>query len=243
MRQNTHQAALESIRANIAQHGHHIYLITGRSCPRFAYTIGLSESHGAELIFAGGSVYDADSIVLILNRLATDLDRQINWHGHHVETDSHGSFSLGKAHQSWSNELMLGALDYYDVPEVLAYQVVPDPEHLTIDVPTMTEPWHPTTSPPWRWLHEQWNYPVPPNSVATTNLQALRGARITEAARWEEDQWELFAGAGPDVPKENVRVVPLGTLLAIDDSLNAVVHLPVGRGLWRDARSEWQRWN
>ena len=192
---------------------------------------------------AGGSIYDADSVGLILNRLAADIGPQMKWDGLHVETDSHGSFSLRKAHRSWANELMLGALDYYAAAEVPAYQIVPDPEHLTIDVPNMTEPWHPRIALPWQWLREQWNYPVPPDSVATTNLQALRGERITEAARWEEDQWELFAGAGPDVPKEDVRVVPLGTLLAADDSLDPVVHLPVGSGLWRDANSEWQRWN
>jgi hypothetical protein len=90
--------------------------------------------------------------------------------------------------------------------------------------------------------HEPWSYPVPSKSVAGTNLAALRGERITEAMRWEEDEWELYAGAGPDVAKEAMRVVPLGTLLAADMSLEAVVSLRIGEGLWRDADSAWHSW-
>lgn len=79
-------------------------------------------------------------------------------------------------------------------------------------------------------------------SEAITDVAALRGDRITEACRWEENEWELFAGAGPDVAKEEMRVVSLGTLLAADSSLEAVLTLTVGTGLWRDAISDWHPW-
>lgn len=73
---------------------------------------------------------------------------------------------------------------------------------------------------------------------------ALRGAPITEAARWEPDQWELFAGPGPDVRKEDVRAIPLGTLIGVDPSLDEVVRMDVGRALWRDVDDlkKWQIW-
>ncbi|HEV2960515.1 MAG TPA: hypothetical protein VG649_01720, partial [Candidatus Angelobacter sp.] len=65
-----------------------------------------------------------------------------------------------------------------------------------------------------------------------------------EVMRWEEDDWEIFAGDGPDVPKHELRVAPLGTLVAADESLVPVVHLAIGEGLWRDADpgSEWHAW-
>jgi hypothetical protein len=83
---------------------------------------------------------------------------------------------------------------------------------------------------------------VPENATATTNLPALRGDRITEVMRWEEGEWEIFAGAGPDVPKAELRVVPLATLLAADGSLVRALSLEVGTGVWRDADSDWHPW-
>ena len=94
----------------------------------------------------------------------------------------------------------------------------------------------------WRWLREPWTFPVPEDSTAVTDLAALQGEPVTEAARWEEDYWELFAGCGPDVPKDEQRVVALGTLVAADPSLAAVMNLEVGAALWRDGHSEWHPW-
>jgi hypothetical protein len=92
-------------------------------------------------------------------------------------------------------------------------------------------------------MRESWTYPVRKDSTAITDLAALRGERITEACRWEEDEWELFAGAGPDVGKDETRVVALGMLLAVDPSLDPVVGLTIGTGMWRDDElSEWHAW-
>jgi hypothetical protein len=74
-------------------------------------------------------------------------------------------------------------------------------------------------------------------------MAALRGARITEASRWEKNEWELFAGSGPETPREEIRVVPIATLLAVDPSLQRVVDMNVGQSLWRDAsENEWHDW-
>jgi hypothetical protein len=243
MADNTERVvALDRIRENIAQRGHHTYLVSGGPEPRFAYTIGLSETLGSELILAGASFYLNDEVADIVDGIALQIKLRGVGEASTFEIGSYGSFALRKAHTTWTKALMLGALDFYHVSAVSALQIVPDSAHQTIDVPKLTEPWSASTEPVWKWLHEPWTYPVPPESSATTNLVVLRGERITEAMRWEEDEWELFAGAGPDVPKDELRVVPLGTLIAADGSLEPIVSLPIGAGLWRDAVSEWHEW-
>jgi hypothetical protein len=234
--------AFAQIEQNIAQHGHHIYMVSGGEEPRFAYTIGLSKQLGFELILAGACFYMADEVVRILNDIAAKLKLQSGSQTSTFEMGELGSFSIRPANPSWTTALMLGALDFYKVSEIPAYQIIPDAAHWTIDVPDLSEPWSAITAPVWQWLKEPWSYPVPSRSVAGTNLDALRGERITEAMRWEEGEWELYAGAGPDVPKDAMRVVPLGTLVAADRSLEPVLNLRIGEGLWRDADSTWHPW-
>jgi hypothetical protein len=43
--------------------------------------------------------------------------------------------------------MLLGALDYYDLKRIKAFQIRPDREHWTIDIPNMNEPWNPTVQP------------------------------------------------------------------------------------------------
>ena len=234
--------ALELIKQNIAENGHHIYVVSGGEEPRFAYTIGLSKAIGFELILAGAFFYMADEVTKIVSGIAAKLKSQGGSRASVFEMDDLGSFSIRPADPSWATVLMLGALDFYQVSEIPAFQIVPDTAHWTIDVPDLSQPWSPITAPIWKWLHEPWSYPVPSKSVAGTNIDALRGARITEAMRWEEDEWELYAGAGPDVPKDATRVVPLGTLVAADRSLEPVINLRIGEGLWRDTDSAWHPW-
>jgi hypothetical protein len=236
------KAALDRIRQNIAQRGFHTYVITGGGDPHYAYTIGLIQSLGAELVLAGAYFYLLDDVAKIIEGIAAELKPPVAWETQKIDLGSWGVFSLRRVHMSWATMLMLGALDFYQVKEVQAFQIVPDEAHWTLDIPDLSKPWSPTAAPAWKWLHEEWAYPVPSKSVAITNLGALRGERITEVMRWEEDEWEIFAGAGPDVPQEERRVVPLGVLLAADESLLPVVNLPIGAGFWRDAVSEWHPW-
>jgi hypothetical protein len=232
--------ALDRIRENIARSGHHVYMVLGGAIPRFAYTIGVSESIGVELIMAGALFYVNAEVTPIINNIAAQLKADRNREV--LEVDGQGKFTLRKVHTSWATKLILGVLDYYQVRDMPTLQLVPDEDHRTIDVPDMSAPWSATKEPVWRWLHEPWTYTVPEKSVAATNPAALRGERITEAKRWEEDEWEIFAGYGPDVPKDEMRQVPLGTLVAVDESLVPVMNLPIGEGLVRDPDpdSEWQ---
>lgn len=233
--------SLERIRENVVRSGHHIYVISGEGqTPRFAYTIGVSESVGAELILAGAVFYMQDDLVRIINDVVAQMKAQRDQEVFQVT--GQGSFTLRRVDASWATETLLGAFDYYQKRDIAALQIVPDCAHWTIDVPDMSVPWSSTTEPAWRWLRERWTYQVPVNSTAATNLAALRGERINEVARWEENEWEIFAGPGPDVPKEEMRVVPLGVLLACDDSLLPALNLEVGAALWRDDVSDWHAW-
>lgn len=234
--------ALSDIRENITKDGFHTYVVTGDGCPHFGYTIGLKESLGAELILAGAYFYRLDDVSKVIRSVKGALSSPISWDTIHAHTESWGAFSFRQVHASWATELLLGAFDYYREKSIEAFQIVPDAAHWTIDVPDLSQPWSPALAQGWRWLKEQWNYPVPKDSVALTDLNALRGATLTDVMRWEEDQWGIFSGAGSDAPDSERRVVPLGVLLAADESLLPAVDLPVGTGFWRDAGSEWRRW-
>lgn len=236
------QQALNRIRQNIARIGYHLYVVSGGAIPRFAYTIGLTESMGFELILAGAFIYLKDDIVQILNQLMERLKTERSTGV--FELAEQGSFTLVEVDGGWAKELMLGAFDYYPKRDILAFQIVPDKAHRTIDVPDLSLPWDASSEPIWRWLYESWTYPVPAEATATTNLAALRGLRITEVMRWEENEWEMFSGDGSASTKEEIRVVPLGTFIAVDESILPVLTLPVGEGLWRNPQlgSDWHPW-
>ncbi len=239
----TKAEALESIRTNIVSHGQHVYLVLGGPNPRYAYTIGLSEAVGAELILAGAAFYSAKEVFEVINRLTSILraTRDLSQTDHSLE--ELGRFSLRKVHQTWSSKLILGATDYYKNPAVPALQAVPDDEHRTIDVPDLSQPFSATEEPIWQWLEKSWDYSLPKNTMVITDLDALRGETITEAARWEETDWEIFAESVYELDKKNCRAVPFGTLLAADPSLKEVVDWKVGKARWREPSDlGWRKW-
>jgi hypothetical protein len=243
MSNDKRQKMTQRIEEDIRQHGYHTTLVTGGDAsPRFAYTIGLSSNIDAELIFAGASFYSSQDVFVIIDKVAEVLSAGVAWQKATIEIDSLGCFSLCEAHSSWINMLLLGALDYYNT-KVTGLQIVPDQLHMTIDVPKLFLNWDPVTEPVWQWLSEPWGFPIAEQSIAITNIAALQGEMITEVMRWEEREWELFAGYGPDVSQEDLRKIPLGTLLAVDQSLHIVTKLDVGKGLWRrHNESEWHSW-
>jgi hypothetical protein len=232
--------ALEQIQQNINRDGHHIYVVSGPPTPRFAYTIGLSPTVGFELILAGAISYMLNDVITIINGVAREL--KVNARQRQVRLEG-GSFMLRSADRTWTSLLLLGAFDFYQSKEIPVLQIVPDQTHWTSDIPPMNNLFCSETSQGWQHLREPWNHPVPEDSMATTNLAALRGERITEATRWESDYWELFAGDGPAVRQEDTRVVPLETLLAADKSLTPILRLSIGKGLWRDETSAWHPWD
>jgi len=111
---------------------------------------------------------------------------------------------------AWARSLLLGAFDLYAGEQVVVKQVVPTGDLWTIDVPDLAVASEPGREPVWRFVHQPWDLPIPPAAKAVTELNALRGASISEAARWEEDTWEMFAGEGQSISAEEVQIVPLG---------------------------------
>ncbi|EMS31845.1 hypothetical protein C943_01804 [Mariniradius saccharolyticus AK6] len=223
---------LKTIKSNINRNQYHVTLIAGDGIPRFAYTIGLKDQVNVELIFAGGEYFSANEINELFHRIGSFLETNPN--GVEIDIPLLGSFSLVKVHPSWSKLLMLGVYDYFQVSEFNALQILPDAEHHTLDVPDLSKEFDTKAEPVWKWLIDEWNYSVPRDSKVVTNLAALKGEKITEIMRWEKSEWEMFAGPGPDVPKEQMRIVSLGTLLGIDQTLVPSMNLKIGKGLWRD---------
>lgn len=242
MDREARQRALEQIRENIARFGYHLYIVSGKQNPRYAYTIGLSPKLGHELIFGGGVLFMYKEVGTIIRGVVDRLTSSSASEREACEIAPYGTFSFRPCDPSWASLLMLGATDFYQRPDIPALQVVPDDRHMTIDVPDMAGPWNPQSAPLWQWLKEPWTFSVPSDSEAVTDLDALRGSAVTEACRWEENHWELFAGAGPEVPKEEKRVVGLGMLLAADPSLAPILDLKIGDGLWREDDLEWHVW-
>ena len=105
---------------------------------------------------------------------------------------------------------------------------------MMIDVPNCALPWGADSLQIWQWLELEWQFPVPKNSVAGADLGVLRGGRVIQAARWQNDQWEMFSVPMDGLSPDQVRVVPLGTLLALDETLSVVLDLDIGEGVGRD---------
>ncbi len=243
-------AAMKMIEANIKEHGFHVYLVDQSSTPRFIYTIGLRDSIGAELALPGAILYMADECLQIVHSIRERLEARIKGDdGESLDVATArsyavqglGTFSLRRAHDSWARQLLLGAFDYYRPNDVVAYQIVPDASHHTIDVPDMSKEWNAAAEPVWRYLDEEWPFPFSPNVNATTNLAALRGEQVTEVMRWD-DGWEMFAGAGPDVTEKDMRVVPVTCLVGPDPTLARALELAVDTGIWRETGGAWNEW-
>jgi hypothetical protein len=233
----------ELIQSNIDQYGCHVTIVGQGACPRFAYSIGLFGQFNFELVFPGGIYYLSDQVLKIFNETVKLLLADTNTLNKRFDIEAYGEFSLLPVNQSWSKMMLLGAIEYSKKTEIQVYQIVPDASHFTYDIPDMSKEWSVSTEPVWQWLNRKWDYSVPDSSTVITNLDALQGESITELMRWKQDEWEMFAGPGPDVKKEEIRVVPLGTILGIDATLLPAIDIQTGKGLWRtDRESDWQNW-
>lgn len=233
----TNSEFLEIIKTNINSRDYHLTLVNGGQNPEYSYSIGLTEKFGFELVIAGGfiSIEDNESIFrYVYQQLQT---------GSTVDSKfilSDNTFYLNKVDSSWCEKLMLGIYDYYNVDKITAYQIIP--ENRTLDTPLMSQPMS-ANDPIWKWLDMDWNFNVPKNSYVITDIDSLKGKTIVELMRWEDHVWEMFSGPGPEFKEEDIRIVPLGTILGIDDTLQRTVNLAVGKGLWRENKdSEWNDW-
>jgi hypothetical protein len=239
----TKKEFFELIQSNIHEYGYHVTIVTGGPQPRYAYTIGLIHKLGIELIFAGGLFYMKNELYEIFNSVVKEIQQHERTIDSKISTENLGDFALSNVDDSWSELMLLGVYDFYDLKNIKVFQIKPDSRHFTLDIPEMNTKFSTSLDKIWQWLNREWHYSVPENSDVVTNLIALQGSPITEIMRCEEDEWEMFSGSGPDVEKEDARVVPLGVLLGIDDSIHAALGLEIGKGLWRDRKGEkWNDW-
>ena len=235
------QAALDVIHRHIDEFGHHVYVVAGGSpIPRFAYTIGVSERLGSELILAGAAMFCKTEVLAIIDAVANAISVQPHAVNGTIAVKELGTFTLRPVDPSWSVEFIFGAFDFYGVTSLPALQILPDEAHWTADIPDLEQPWSAATAGVWKWLKVPWGFPVPPTALVTTNLGVLRGDKVIEVMRWEQDSWEMFSREAPEIPEDEIRVVQIGTMLVMDRSLEDALHVSVGKGLWRDADDhEW----
>lgn len=231
---------LELIKKNISKYGYHVTLVNGGQHPHYAYTIGLYKKYGFELVIAGGYISTGSyerTFDLILKGLNSGLSLDSIY-----ESESIGeTLKLLEVHSSWKKKMILGVYDYYNNNNVKAFQVIPNSERL-LDTPNMNKPWNEDDSV-WNWLDKEWNENVPKNAYSITNIEFLKGEAITEVMRWEDEYWEMFVGDSTNIPDEDVRILPIGAMIGIDESLKTTINLKNGNGLWRESKeSEWQAW-
>ena len=235
--------ALEKIRQNIDRHGFHIYSIGASSTPRYLYTIGLSEQTGFELAFAGGSFFESSSAAHLIHTAAKSVAGQRSDPPARLEVEGAGGLAIKSMHSTWTDRLLLGLSDFYHGKTPPCFQLVPEADRATIDVPAMDTPFSATDQPVWQWIERPWPYSIAADAMAVTDLRALRGEKVKEAMRWEENEWELFAGPGDQIDRDDARVVPLASLIGFDPSLEVVIRFEIGKGAWRDAsEASWHPW-
>ena len=127
-------------------------------------------------------------------------------------------------------------------------QVVPVEASLaTIDAPDMRVQLTPEAEPAWAYLAgpAAWPFRFPPGLTVVADWRALQEKAITEVARWDDGEFQMFAVGEDDRQPhtDELRVVPFSTLVAADPGLEALYQTPAGASWWRaDGASEWQRW-
>jgi len=220
--------ALRRTRECVTRHTHDQYAFEGPLHPRVVFTRGLGSRVGLELVMAGGADLSTSEVGSLVRRVAGRIGRHpdlTTW----IDLGPVGRVRLGACDPSWIRRLTLGSSDP-DSP-VETRQIVPEDSLRTIDVPALDRPWCPVTEPIWARLDDQWPFTVPRRSTVETDLDALHGDRVTYISRREHDRWGMFCR--PIRAVDEVRTVPLQTLLGADPSLSVALALDVGQELQR----------
>jgi hypothetical protein len=235
---------LSQMAKNIEEYGFHLTCMNSATVPKYAYTVGLTPKLGIELVFAGGAYYLLSDLHDIFRVVAKGLPSMPgNLLNYKPEIENLGSFSLSPVHGSWSAKMALGVFDFFKNAQAAIYQIKPDTDHHTLEIPDMSLEKSDAREPVWEWLDREWDLAVPEGSSVVTDIWALQGDKVIEVLRTEESQWEMFSLPGPDVPKEAVRVMALATMLGIDTTLHPIINLETGKGCFRsDATEGWQPW-
>lgn len=151
-----------------------------------------------------------------------------------------GSVQFQAIDRTWYPHLLLGAVDYYSSDSFDALQIVPAATMRMRDVPDLRVPYDPKGEAPWRWFVEDWPYDLPETVGVFTDLEALMGTSVWSVVYDEEGDWTALASRELPPATENMRIAPFGTLLALDRTLDEVLHLHLGQAAERsDPGSPW----
>ncbi|CAM3163338.1 hypothetical protein DRF59_11290 [Chryseobacterium flavum] len=236
------QEFINLIGEHIRNYGYHLTIVAGKSpLPRYCYSIGLLEKFGFELAFAGGDIYKADEIKEIIDKIIEQI--KIDQLLINFSLGELGNFKLQLIDESWSTIMFDGIYDFYKSSKIKVYQIMPDEKHKTLEVPNMSLKFDAKNEPIWKWLTENWIYPISQDSIVFTDVDALFGKKILEIMRWEELEWEMFTSDGTEIPTDKKRVVSFGTILGIDNTIAPAMNLNLEKGLFRDEEElEWNDW-
>jgi len=232
---------MDLIDSNIQKCGYHIYVVKDNaSLPRFSYSIGLKDTLGLDLVLAGALLYSDEEAKMILDEIIVALknDKSID-----TITTTLGVFTLKDVDNSWVQELMLGALDYYDTDTIKALQVLPsDKRKFSIDIPNLQNRYSPYDEPLWQWLTMDWNYDIPSSSMCVTNTDVLLGESLFQAIRWEEDYWEAFSKPSSEIVEEDTHFIPLSFILESNEINKIIATLSINQAVTK-IDNEWGVWN
>ncbi|KFF13760.1 DUF4262 domain-containing protein [Flavobacterium hydatis] len=232
------------IDSHIKNLGYHVTTVAGKSAlPRYSYSIGLEDTVGFELVFAGGEIFNLKEVSEIIKNIIEKLKIDSDWENKTFRLEDLKSYTLSKVNESWISLMLDGIVDYYKGKKIIVLQIIPDQKNKTLDVPDMSIEFNAERNKIWQWLINEWTYPIAEGTLVFTNTEALFGEKITELMRWEEDEWEMFTENSDEIDKANIKIVPFGVLLGIDATLIEALNVKVGKGLWREDDSlEWNAW-
>lgn len=150
-------------------------------------------------------------------------------------------FKLIEMDSSWKDLMILGAFNYYKKDEIKAFQIIPVSKVL-LDTPNMSLPFNKEDTV-WCWLVKRWTEEAPISSYVTTNIGFIKGESIIELMRWEVGYWQMFTKFTEDVSEDEMIILPISTMIGIDETLKPSLKLSIGTGLWRENKDgEWNTW-
>jgi hypothetical protein len=238
---NYREAFLKTVDEKIRKYGYQITDVKGGQNPSFAYTIGLYEKFGFELVIAGAYIskeFNEKIFRTVISGLESGLDVDSVFKAEHRNEDD---LKLIEMHSTWKELMILGAFIHYNNDEIRAFQILAV-DNILLDTPIMSNV-RDSEDPIWCWLDKNWNEDIPLSSYVSTDVDFLKGKTIVEVMRFEDGFWEMFTRPAPDVPDEDVRILPISTMIAIDESLKPSLKLSNGDGLLRKNKdSKWKSW-
>ena len=227
---------------NIKKYGYQLTFVNGGQNPSFTYTIGLYEKFGFELVSAGAYIskeYNEKIFRRVISGLKSDLNITSIFK---ANNDNEDDLKLIEMDSSWKDLMILGAFHYYNKDEIKAFQIIPE-VNVLLDTPIMSIPFN-IEDPIWCWLVKKWTEDLPISSYVITNVDFLRGEPIIELMRWELGFWEMFTKFSEDVSDEETIILPISTMIVIDETLKPSLKLSIGTGLCRERKdSKWNSWD